>query len=348
MFITDPAELTRFYTHTRLWQGIPGIERTKNGRLFASLYSGATGEENGNYAVVFFSDDGGLTWTEPVAAAYVGEHGRCYDPGLWIDPLGRLWFYWNTYPEYGTWAAVCEDPDAKTLAWLPPRKIGAEVMMNKPTVVANDCWLFPVAVWGTQVYAGGMKPSGETERLAFVYRSSDRGETFERLGGAHIPVRADRSFDEHMIVVLPGNVLWMLIRTRYGIAESFSTDGGKTWTPGRDSGIGGPDARFFIRRLSSGRLLLINHHNFTGRNNLTAMLSEDDGKTWQGFLLLDERDQVSYPDAVEGSDGFLYAVYDHGRHAEKEILLARFTEEDVLAGRLVHPESYLKRVICKA
>jgi hypothetical protein len=344
MFITDPGKLARFHTKARLWQGIPGIERTQNGRLFASLYSGSTGEGNGNYSVVFLSNDGGQTWTEPVAVAYIGEEGRCYDPGLWIDPLGRLWFYWNTYPDYVVWAAICEDPDAEALTWLPPRKIGKEVMMNKPTVVSEDCWLFPVAVWGQSVFAGNMMPSSEIERLAFVYRSSDQGETFEKLGGVSVP---ERAFDEHMVVSLPNNVLWLLVRTRYGIGQSFSYDGGNTWTPGEDTGFGGPDARFFIRRLSSGRLLLINHYKFTGRNNLTAMLSEDNGKTWLGFLLLDGRDQVSYPDAVEGNDGFIYAIYDRGRHTDKEILMAKFTEEDILAGTLIHPESRLRWVINK-
>ena len=32
--------------------------------------------------------------------------------------------------------------------------------------------------------------------------------------------------------------------------------------------------------------------------------SVDDGKTWYGNLMLDAREQVSYPDGVEGEDGF--------------------------------------------
>ena len=39
------------------------------------------------------------------------------------------------------------------------------------------------------------------------------------------------------------------------------------------------------------------------------VLSDDDGVTWQHKLLLDERNEVSYPDAVE-HNGFIYIIYD--------------------------------------
>jgi hypothetical protein len=35
------------------------------------------------------------------------------------------------------------------------------------------------------------------------------------------------------------------------------------------------------------------------RSHLTAYLSDDDGRSWHGGLLLDERNGVSYPDGVE-------------------------------------------------
>ena len=84
------------------------------------------------------------------------------------------------------------------------------------------------------------------------------------------------------------------------------------------------------------------------RRNLKAMLSDDDGKTWKGFLLLDEREEVSYPDVTWDAEGNLYIVYDRGRYTDREILLARVTEADILAGALVTDGSYLKKVINKA
>jgi hypothetical protein len=100
--------------------------------------------------------------------------------------------------------------------------------------------------------------------------------------------------------------------------------------------------------LSSGRLLLVNHYRFSGRNNLTAMLSDDEGLTWRGSLLLDERINVSCPDGVEAEDGTIYVVYDRERSLEREILLASFTEEDILAGAKVSERSQFMRIVNKA
>lgn len=44
--------------------------------------------------------------------AYNGNDPRCYNPCLWIDPLGRLWFFWSVMPNHAVWAVVCDDPDA--------------------------------------------------------------------------------------------------------------------------------------------------------------------------------------------------------------------------------------------
>ncbi len=170
-----------------------------------------------------------------------------------------------------------------------------------------------------------------------------------------------------MIVEKKDGTLWMLVRTFDGIGESFSQDGGYTWSPGRKSHIDGPCSRFHIRRLKSGRLLMINHHNFEeklnkeevlnqgrnvikwkGRSHLTALLSEDDGKTWPYTLLLDERNEVSYPDATEASDGYIYVTYDWDRVKQREILMARFTEEDIIKGKCSSEGAFLKNLVNKA
>ena len=48
------------------------------------------------------------------------------------------------------------------------------------------------------------------------------------------------------------------------------------------------NSRFFIRRLESGNLLLVRHNppDRKTRSHLTAYLSEDDGKSWIGGMML--------------------------------------------------------------
>lgn len=358
MIITDKSELKNFTKEYRVWQGIPGIAITKKGRIFISFYSGNVKEDEGNFVVLIRSDDDGKTFSTPTTVVFNKEGGRCFDEVLWIDPDGRLWLFWAYMGVIGegTYCAVCNDPDADELVWSEERLIGYDVMMNKPTICASGDWLLPIAVWDDRLR--GYCPVNTQEREkkekgAFVYKSCNKGKTFEKLGCA---IAEKRSFDEHMTVEL-SDKLMMLIRTEYGIASSYSYDGGNSWTTPEDSGLKGPCSRFSITKLSSGKYLLINHYDFNGRNNLTAMLSDDECKTWKYKLLLDERKNVSYPD-VQEYNGFIYVTYDRERggfrksldevYSEaREILFAKITEEDIVQGKIVSDGARVKQIASK-
>jgi len=354
MLITNKQELQRYTAENRVWQGIPSIEVTKKGRVFATFYSGGIKEDIGNYIMLVTSDDG-EHFSEPVAVAYK-EGYRCFDPCVWIDPLGRLWLTWSMIPKHGTYAVICDDPDAEALTFSDVFFVGHDVMMNKPTVLSTGEWLFPIAVWNDGVRVLSKEfDTQETDKRSFVYKSVDSGKSFEKLGGADVP---DRSYDEHMVLEMLDGRLAMFVRTYYGIGVSYSFNGGRTWTEGEDSGLVGPSSRFFIRRLPSGRILLINHDNDKERNNMTAYLSDDEGNTWPYHLLLDERMKVAYPDAAIGEDGYIYITYDRERgdslksldevySKAREILYARITEEDIMAGELVSKKSKIKGIISK-
>ena len=146
MLITDARELQHYTAEHRLWQGIPSIEVTEKGRIFSTFYSGSTAECAGNYCLLLQSNDG-VHFSDPVAVAIEMGDARCYDPCLWIDPLGCLWFWWARSPHNAVHAVICDDPDADTLVWSEEFTIGHDVMMNKPTVLSTGEWLFPVAVW---------------------------------------------------------------------------------------------------------------------------------------------------------------------------------------------------------
>lgn len=351
MIITDEDKLKEYLPSGRVWQGIPSFERTKKGRCFSVFYTGETGEMNGNYCTLAVSDDG-ENWRDPVVVTYAGKSRRCYDPNVWIDPLGRLWLIWSVMPDLSVYAAICDNPDADKLVFGEERRIGTGVLLNKPTVLSSGEWLFPIAVWKESVISPYDAQKIKVPRLAFVVRTVDEGKTFTRLGGVDMP---ERCFDEHMIVELKDGRLAMFVRTYYGIGVSFSFDGGFTWSEGKDTGILSPNSRFFIRKLESGNYLLVTNDS-KRREKMTAFISTDECKTWKGGLLLDKRDQVSYPDGVE-SDGYIYITYDCERgnprtleateKCAREILYARFTEADALAGKNVSGKCEFKKIISK-
>lgn len=349
---TDPALAPPFINtnpgpeygdDTRLFQGIPGIERSKGGRLWATWYAGGPNEPTegpGNYVLLVTSGDDGRTWSPPKLVIDPPGNVRACDPCLWHDPQGRLWMFWaQSYRWWdgraGVWAVVTENSDTDSPTWSEPRRLCNGIMMNKPTVLSTGEWLMPAAVWerlaSEETDLENTHNLGE-EKAANIMASHDSGLTWPLLGQVRVP---ERVFDEHMIVERGDGSLWTLVRAKYGIGESFSNDRGKTWSPGEVSAIPHVDSRFFVRRLDSGKLLLISHNPPDGetRSHLVAHLSGDDGATWYGGLLVDERPGISYPDGVQAADGTIYIIYDHSRYDHRQILIATFAEEDVALGQ---------------
>ncbi len=338
-----------YHESARSWQGIPGIERAANGRLWAAWYSGGRTEDCNNHVLLVTSNDDGNSWSQPILVIDPSDHVRTADPVLWHDPTGRLWLFWMQTGTYGrevfdgragVWAIVSENSDSTNPVWSEPQRIANGVMMNKPTVLSTGEWLLCIAVWKPRPGAPPRRHLLEEEMFSKVYVSRDAGKSFQFLGRADVP---KRTCDEHCIIERGDGSLWMLVRRVDGVGKAISHDRGATWQTEENFILPGPNSRFHIRRLHSGRLLLINHHQFTRRSRLTALLSDDDGDSWPHHLLLDERENVSYPDAIESPDGRIFIIYDRSRVGEGEILFQTITEDDILnkvdpghtSGRLV-------------
>jgi len=325
----------------RAFTGIPSMAVTPGGRLWATWYAGPTpGEDRNNYVVLSTSGDDGDTWNEVLVVDPDADGPRrAFDPELWLAPDGKLRWSWSDRvgrdsETDGLWTIVVADPESAQSPRSEPECIATGVMMCKPLVLSTGEWALPVCTWFT-------------EQSAKMIVSTDAGKTWSIRGGATAP-QEHRLFDEHMFVERRDGSLWLLARTKYGIAEAFSTDRGATWTDLKPSKLQHPSARFFIRRLASGNLLLVKHgplYEKTGRSHLTAYLSKDDGATWQGGLLLDERRGVSYPDGQQDRDGLIRVIYDFSRTGERLILMASFREHDVLAGRTDSDTVRLRRVV---
>ncbi|QGJ71645.1 Exo-alpha-sialidase [Planctomycetales bacterium 10988] len=336
---------SRHAVTNRAFQGIPSMAIAPNGRLWADWYAGPTpGEDENNYVVLSTSGDGGETWNEilvidPDARGPV----RAFDPELWLAPDGRLFVFWAQAEGHdgkisGVWCIETKEPNKKNPKWSPPRRLTDGIMMCKPLVLSSGEWILPASTWR------------ETDNSARVIVSTDQGKTWKLRGACNVPVEA-RQFDEHMLIERENGSLWMLVRTKYGIGESISTDRGKTWPELKPSSIAHPGARFFIRRLESGNLLLVKHGKIeekTGRSHLMAFLSDDDGHTWQGGLLLDERNGVSYPDGQQAADGRISIIYDYSRTRERHILMAHFREADILAEQATSPDTQLRQLVSEA
>ena len=166
--------------------------------------------------------------------------------------------------------------------------------------------------------------------------SDDDGETWQRSNLIEAPphvvdqrdksVRWQNGATEPTVVELNDGRVWMLIRTSQNYHyQSFSADGGATWSPPEPSPFYGTLTDPTIGRLADGRLLFLWNNTtplpefpkneftapfitqsasdgtgedmFTNRDALHAALSADEGKTWRGFrevLLNPRRNDANY------------------------------------------------------
>lgn len=344
-YVTAPDH---FHSHSsRRFSGIPSIAVSWGGRLWATWYSGPTaGEDSNNYVVLSTSSNGGADWKEVlVADPDCDGPRRSFDPEVWITPEGRLRWMWAdrevplrdgasnsfTCGHYfaNTDRLMCVELDAEAepvADGIVPTEIASGVMMCKPAVLRNGRRLFPVAAWfddfSARVYEGG----SDLARL-------------EPVGSAMLP-RERRQFDEHNIVELADGTLRLYMRTKSGpdgAWQSDSGDGGRTWSTSKPCPFAHTNSRLFVRRLASGALLLVKNgplDSDIGRSDMTAFVSDDDGATWKGGLVL-HNGPCSYPDGDQAADGTIFVTFDNDRMGNQEILFAKFTEDDVRAGKKV-------------
>ncbi len=334
----------RFAESIRLFQGVPTIAVTRGGRIYLGWYAGGSTEPHiDNYNLLIYSDDGGKTWSRPLIVIPSDRERmiHAYEIQLWVDPAGRLRLYWvqndaepgeNASPEWrlrhpevvvdgvlfndfrhSMWEIVCEDPDAADPVFSRPRCLDIGILRCKPLVLSDGRWLF-----------------FNYDQLHDSYGysiSADGGQTHIHGYGARV---ADTNFDEAMAYQKQNGEIRMLARSVLGeLAESSSSDGCRTWSPARLSGIPAADSRFFAARTPSGRIMLIRNASPKGRRDMTVSLSEDDGATWRWSRVIDSRENISYPDA-DFWGGRVFMTYDRERVGAREILFASFTEEDIM------------------
>lgn len=314
------------------------ITRTPGGRLYCGFTSGGTGEGVENYGIVVISDDDGLTWSPPYIVFDTDEEGpiRSDHVTVWTTPSGELWIMWNEYPERlrgnhsSLWVITSSNPDEINPQWSSPRKLADEQnLLTTPTVLSDGTWIFPTGNWNRVREGHPSRP----------LISKDHGKSFE-MGGPLISSYKN-DYDEYMIVERTDAHLVIFDRHKESFLQYESNDKGLSWTPLQPNGLPHTNSRFVFMKLRSGNWLLVKHGTMDaelekslnrGRTHLMAYLSRDEGNTWEGGLLLDER-SCSYPFGYQDPNGTIYISYERERFNQPEILLSRFTETDVINGK---------------
>jgi predicted neuraminidase len=256
-------------------------------------------------------------WSPPVEVANGIQSGgtryACWNPVLFEASSGRLVLYYKVGPSPAEWWGMERSSRDGGKTWSEARRLPDGILgpiKNKPVRTADGAIIAPSSTESTD------RPS--KWRVHFE-RSTDAGGTWTSTA----PPPADGieiNAIQPSILVHPGGKLQALGRSKSGrIFETWSTDGGRTWSALALTLLPNPDAGIDAVTLRDGRHLVVYNHTSQGRTPLNVAISRD-GKTWEAALVLErEPGEYSYPAVIQASDGLVHVTYTWKRERIKHV-----------------------------
>jgi predicted neuraminidase len=252
-------------------------------------------------------------WTDPVEVANGKQADRrepCWNPVLFQPKEGPLLLFYKVGPDPGRWWGELRTSADGGKSWSEARRLPDGILgpiKNKPVHLAGGDILSPSST------------EHDGWRVHFE-RSSDGGKTWQATGPVND--RKEVAAIQPSILVHKGGKLQAVGRSRNGkIFETWSEDGGKTWSKVALTALPNPNSGIDAVTLADGRHLLVYNHTRFGRSPLNVAVSED-GKTWQAAVVLEnELGEYSYPAMIQGSDGQVHITYTWKRKQIKHVVL---------------------------
>ena len=310
------------------------LTELSNGDLYLVYYGG-----QGEYAkdtAVFGSRRarGSTTWSAPRAIAR--DPFRSLGNGvIWQAPDDVVWLFYVV--RYGaTWstsriqAKVSRDlGETWSDAFMLHDRPGMMVR-NRPIVLSGGDYLLPIY----HETGENTEEVGADSTSLFLRRDRTTGDWKET--GA---IKSAKGNIQPAVVEIAPNHLIAYCRRGGGygpttdgwIVRAESTDGGWTWSEGRDSSFPNPNAAVDFLKLASGKLLLVFNDSMSSRTPLVAALSSDGDRTYpHRRSIANGPGDFAYPIAFQARDGRIHVVFTSDR---RRVINHAVFDEDWVTGQ---------------
>jgi len=105
------------------------------------------------------------------------------------------------------------------------------------------------------------------------------------------------------------------------IFQTWSDDGGRTWTALSLGPLPNPNSGIDAVTLADGRHLIVYNHTEKGRSPLNVAVSKD-GVLWEAAVVLEaEPGEFSYPAVIQSRDGLAHVTYTWKRQRIRHVVI---------------------------
>lgn len=261
------------------------------------------------------------SWTKPVEAANGVQSDTlrfpCWNPVLFKPEVGPLMLFYKVGPDPVNWWGLLKTSENYGKTWsdavrLPENILGP--IKNKPILLSNGYLLCP--------------SSGEDEGWKVHFElTKNFGKTWHNTG--HVKDTKGLSAIQPCILIHPGGSLQALCRSRKSvIAQTWSTDSGKTWSDLTPTSLPNPNSGIDAVTLKDSRFLLVYNHTkiepgkWGGPRTPLNVAVSTDGINWNRILTLEnEPGEYSYPAVIQSSDGLVHITYTYKRESIKHVVI---------------------------
>lgn len=271
-------------------------------------------DEGADDVGIWFSRLADGKWTAPVEVANGVESEKkrypTWNPVLFPQKEGPLLLFYKMGPSPSKWWGMLKSSADGGKTWTAPTRLPEGILgpvKNKAILLAD----------GTLLCGSSSEHDGW--RVHFE-RSGDFGKTWTRTE----PINDGKEFGiiQPTFLVHPDGKLQALCRSRQKrVVETWSSDGGKTWSKPAATELPNPNSGIDAVTLKDGRHLLVYNPVERGRSPLSVAISKD-GKLWTRLIDLETvAGEYSYPAVIQSRDGLVQITYTHKRKHIKHVVV---------------------------
>ncbi|MBP1989468.1 sialidase family protein [Paenibacillus eucommiae] len=321
------------------------IDLTDGRLLFIySRFIGDSPEDNG-YAVIAkrYSDDGGIHWTDDEIITTPEDHEAINIMSVSLLRLGNgdigLFYLirkgWHDTRLYVRRSADEGESWGELVCCIPG--LGYFNVNNDRVIRLKSGRLVVPASYFRMKGESMVDWSSWDERaMLLFYLSDDDGRSWRESKSFHtLPSSRSRSgLDEPGVIELADGTLWAWMRTDMGSQyETFSSDGGETWSIPVPSVFTSPNSPLTMKRIpQTGDLLAIwnpipnyqlrtYERHTAGRTPLVGAISQDEGQTWERYFAAETEDHSGYCyTAIHFTEDAVLLAYCAGNREDRSCL----------------------------